>query len=277
MPAPAARGARKIRGRRPAATVFSIGVIGVVGILAVGATIPAQAATSLSVDESSVTSGDASASEIVAAQAQAYTAPDTTQDSTLERSGYSVASLVTSPLAQVSTQGGLTLEQAQALIADYVSTADTAPLRKGEAVLEALYPGSSGPGDCGDGDTVDKLDNCVGFVTYFMNVYTSFDQYVYANGGGEATEMAAMLGRSTSSTPTVYSIGSDPSTSAEGHTFVVLGIQGDEAIIGEAGCGLTTGWPRARAVPFSELSGDTFVNVADLILSEPRSLTELLG
>ncbi|MFT4306663.1 MAG: hypothetical protein QM604_07205 [Microbacterium sp.] len=258
--------------RRLATTSFSICVLGVVGVLTVGMTVPTAAVASSEVASSSVAG--------VSAAAQTYAAPATAADQSLLRSTYSAASLVTSPLAAAEydlDQGGLTLEQAEALIADYVSTADTAPLRKGEAVLEALYPGDSGPGDCGDGTTVDKLDNCVGWVTYFMNVYTSFDQYVYANGGQEAANMAAVLGRSTSSTPTVYSIGSDPSTSDAGHTFVVLGIQGDEAIIAEAGCGLTDGWPRARAVALSELAGDTFVNVADLILDQPRSLSELLG
>ncbi|MFT4210348.1 MAG: hypothetical protein QM626_00615 [Microbacterium sp.] len=266
--------------RRLATTSFSICVLGVVGLLTVGMTMPAQAVASSEGTGSAVADSATISVGSVATQAQTYAAPEAAEDPVLQRSTYSVASLVTSPLASAdfdTEQGGLTLEQAQALIADYVSTADTAPLRKGEAVLEALYPGSSGPGDCGDGTTVDKLDNCVGFVTYFMNVYTSFDQYVYANGGQEATNMAAVLGRSTSTTPTVYSIGSDPSTSAAGHTFVVLGIQGDEAIIGEAGCGLTEGWPRARAVALSELEGDTFVNVADLILAQPRSLSELLG
>jgi hypothetical protein len=143
-------------------------------------------------------------------------------------------------------------------------------------VLDALYPGNEGPGDCGYGGAVDKLDNCVGFVTYFMNVYTSFNQYVIANGGSEATNMAAVLGRSTSSTPSVYSVGSDWSSS-DGHTFVVLGIQGDQAIIGEAACGITDGWPRARAVSISSLQGDTFVDVSDLILPQQRSLADLLG
>lgn len=155
------------------------------------------------------------------------------------------------------TQGGMTLDQARALMDEYVN--------RGESVLEALYPGGSGPGDCGSGGVMDKMDNCVGFVTYFMNMYTSFDRYVFANGGEEAVNMAAMLGRATSSEPTVYSVGSDPSTSADGHTFVVLGIQGDEAIIGEAACGLRDGWPRADAVPLSWLRGDTFVDISDLV------------
>ncbi|MEN2740654.1 hypothetical protein ABCS02_22905 [Microbacterium sp. X-17] len=272
--------------KRIAAASFSIGVLGVVGVLTIGMTAApeAVAAANRSVDSSST--GDVqvvSVRSIMAHEAQSYTAPTSAQLTALQRSDYSAASVVAAGVPSASTksgapaEGGLTLAQAQDLIAEYVSTADTAPLRKGEAVLDGLYPGSEGPGDCGSGGTVDKLDNCVGFVTYFMNVYTSFNRYVIANGGQEAANMAAVLQRKTSSSPSVYSVGSSWGTSADGHTFVVLGIHGDQAIVGEAACGLTDGWPRARAVSVSSLQGDTFVDVSDLILPQQRTLAQLLG
>lgn len=291
-PRPAPRRAKSGGGRkRVAGTAFSFGVIGVVGLLAVGITAAPEAVAAANHVAESSTERDAGVDigKIIASQAQKYTAPVTVEAAALDRSDYSAATVIAAAVPAASSsspieayavnvvpvQGGLTLAQARDLIADYVSTSDTAPLRKGEAVLDALYPGSSGPGDCGYGGAVDKLDNCVGFVTYFMNMYTSFHGYVIANGGEEAANMASALGRSTSSSPSVYSVGSDWSTS-DGHTFVVLGIQGDQAIIGEAACGLTDGWPRARAVPISSLQGDTFVNVADLIQAEPRALSDVL-
>ncbi len=279
--------------KRITAASSSAGVLGIVALVTVGLTVAPQAvAATGQTSVPSTLSGKDLAATAESEEVQVYIAPLTVQTDELAYSSYTMESLDASALnlgslleasfASVSstpTEGGLTLAQAEALMADYVSTEETGSLRKGEAVLEALYPDGSGPGDCGSGAAVNMLDNCVGFVTYFMNMYTSFDQYVVANGGQEAVRMAAMLGRSTSSSPFVYSVGSDPSTSYLGHTFVVLGIHDGQAIIGEAACGLgeSDGWPRARAVPLSELSGDTFVNVSDLILDEPRSLAEVLG
>jgi hypothetical protein len=157
-------------------------------------------------------------------------------------------------------EGGLTLEEATALMADYKVN--------GEAFLQARYP-SGGPDDCGYG----KADNCVAFSTYFVNKYTSFQKYAPGNGIDIAGRMAEMMGKQLTKTPTVYSVASGPGSGPEGHTFVVLGIQGDQAVIGEAACGTNHKGTRAYLRPLSSITnGDwVFVDVADLITEQPAA------
>lgn len=159
-----------------------------------------------------------------------------------------------------TSEGGMTLEQAQELIDLYK--------REGEEFLDSKY-GAGGPGDCGYG----KADNCVGFDTYFMNKYTTFDQYAVGNGIDQAASIARMTGKTTSKTPTVYSIASGPGTGSAGHVMVILGIQGDQAIIGEAACGTNHAGTRAytRSVASITDTDWTFTDVADLV-AEKNSL-----
>lgn len=152
-------------------------------------------------------------------------------------------------------QGGLNLAEAQALMAAY--------RLEGEAVLVQAF-GSGGPGDCGYG----KSDNCVGFSAYFTYKFTSFKQYAPGNGIDTAASLAKLTNKTTSSVPTPYSVFSEKTGTPEGHTGVILGIQGDQAIIGEASCGTDHAGTRAYARPLSELTPDTFTftDVSDLIL-----------
>lgn len=156
--------------------------------------------------------------------------------------------------------GGLTLDEATALMALYK--------QEGESFLDNRY-GAGGPGDCGYG----KADNCVGFSTYFVNKYTSFQQYAPGNGKDTAGSMAQMMGKPLTKIPTAYSVGSTGITSADGHTFVVLGIQGDQAIIGQAACGTNGAGTEATTIPVSTLEdGDyVFVDVTDLITTQPAT------
>ena len=158
--------------------------------------------------------------------------------------------------------GGLTLEEAQELMAIY--------LAEGEDFLQARYPnGAGGPGVCAGGIS----DNCVGFSTYFVNKYTSFQQYARGNGIDTASSMASMMGKETTQVPTAYSVASGPGSGAEGHTFVVLGIEGDQAVIGEAACGTYHRGTQARYMPISTLTNGSweFVDVTDLMTAEPAS------
>jgi hypothetical protein len=160
--------------------------------------------------------------------------------------------------AAVTTKaGGLTLDEATQLIALYK--------QEGEQFLDTKY-GAGGPGDCGYG----KADNCVGFDTYFMNKYTTFDKYAPGNGIDQAASIASMTGKTTSKTPTVYSIASGPGTGAAGHVMVILGIQGDQAIIGEAACGTDGAGTRAytRSVASITNSDWTFTDVSDLVAAK---------
>lgn len=152
--------------------------------------------------------------------------------------------------------GGLTLEEAQELMNLY--------LREGEDFLQARYPnGAGGPGVCSGG----IADNCVGFSTYFVNKYTSFQQYASGHGIKTASSMANMMGKETTKVPTAYSVASGPGSSEYGHTFVVLGIEGDQAVIGEAACDTNHRGTRARYMPISELTNGSweFVDVTDLM------------
>lgn len=157
-------------------------------------------------------------------------------------------------------EGGLTLEEAEALMATYKS--------EGESVLVGAF-GAGGPGDCGYG----KADNCVGFSSYFMYKFTSFKQYAPGNGIRTAASIAGLTGRETSNTPTPYSVFSMETGAPEGHTGVILGIQGDMAIIGEASCGSNHTGTRAYARPLSDLTsgGWVFTDVSDLLTEESMS------
>lgn len=55
--------------------------------------------------------------------------------------------------------------------------------------------------------------------------------------GGEVVGNMAAAGFETGSQPKVYAVFSMSSSSSYGHTGVVLGIQGDTAIVGHASCG----------------------------------------
>ena len=156
--------------------------------------------------------------------------------------------------------GGLTLEEAQAFMATY--------RMEGEAVLGEAF-GGGGPGDCGFG----KADNCVGFSWYFMHKFTSVQGYAPGNGIDTAAGVAGLTGKSTSSVPTAYSVFSQRTGAPEGHTGIVLGIQGDMAILGEASCGTNHEGTRAYTRPLSELTPDTFTftDVSDLVTEASMS------
>ncbi|MGY4541217.1 hypothetical protein ACVWY0_001126 [Arthrobacter sp. UYNi723] len=156
--------------------------------------------------------------------------------------------------------GGMNLGEAKALMEKYKS--------EGDAVLAEAF-GGGGPGDCGFG----KSDNCVGFSSYFMYKFTSFKEYAAGNGIDTAASVAKMTGRETSTTPTAYSVFSMETGQPEGHTGIILGIQGDQAIIGEASCGSNHAGTRAYTRPISELTGGGFVftDVTDLITDEAMS------
>lgn len=156
--------------------------------------------------------------------------------------------------------GGLSLDEAKALMEQYKID--------GEEFLDTKY-GAGGPGDCGYG----KADNCVGFDTYFMNKFTSFDRYAPGNGIDQAGSIANLTGKTTTKTPSVYSVASGPGTGAAGHVMVVLGIEGDQAIIGEAACGTNHAGTRAytRSIASITNSDWTFVDVSDLITTTPAS------
>lgn len=155
-------------------------------------------------------------------------------------------------------EGGMSLEEADAFMENYIV--------EGDAVLAEAF-GAGGPGDCGYG----KADNCVGFSSYFVYKFTSFKQYAPGNGIDTAASLAELTNRETSTTPSVYSVFSMPTGMPAGHTGVILGIEGDTAIVGEASCGTNHEGTRAYRVPISEMDDWVFTDVSDLITDEPMS------
>lgn len=152
------------------------------------------------------------------------------------------------------TEGGMSLEQAQALV-DLFNA-------EGDKFLDGRYGENGGPGSCGSNHAM----NCVSFSTYFVNKYTTYQHYPWGNGIDTAYTIASDTGKQMSSTPTPYSVGSGPGSGAAGHTLVVLGVQGDQVIIGEAGYCAFMG--RVRTVSAAELAADgwMFVDMQDAML-----------
>lgn len=150
-------------------------------------------------------------------------------------------------------EGGMNEEQAQALVDLYNE--------EGDAFLDERYGESGGPGSCGSNHAM----NCVSFSTYFANKYTSFQQYAPGNGIQTAHSMASMMGKEVSDTPTPYSVGSGPGSGAAGHTLVVLGVEGDKVIVGEAGYCAYMGRVRVTTIQELQADGWKFVDLADLV------------
>lgn len=149
--------------------------------------------------------------------------------------------------------GGMTEEQAKAITDLYN--------QEGDRFLDEKYGPGGGPGSCGD----NHAENCVSFSTYFMNKYTTFDQYAPGNGIRTAYSIAEMTGKQVQDTPVAYSIGSGPGSGPAGHTFAVLGVQGDKVIVGEAGYCAYMGRVSVRSAAELKAAGWKFVDVTDLI------------
>lgn len=158
--------------------------------------------------------------------------------------------------------GGMTKEEAQALIDLYN--------QEGDAFLDKRYGPGGGPGSCDDNHAM----NCVSFSTYFVNKYTTFQQYPPGNGIETAGAIASMTGKELSSTPTPYSVGSGPGSGAAGHTLVVLGVNGDEVIVGEAGYCAFMGEVNIKSAADLAAKGWHFVDMADSMLPSDQVKTE---
>lgn len=156
--------------------------------------------------------------------------------------------------------GGLSPEEAQEMM-------DTYNNGDGDAVLNERFNGG-GPGKDYTGSYV---MNCVSFSWYFLIKYAGYEGgYAPGNGKDVASAMAGVLGKSVSATPTTYSIFSHGNTSSAGHTGVVLAVEGERMLIGEAAYsrGPGSGYKgRQRWVEPSEWKGKgwSFVDVSDMV------------
>ncbi|MGC4939392.1 phage tail tip lysozyme [Kribbella sp. DT2] len=150
--------------------------------------------------------------------------------------------------------GGMSQDEAQALV-DLFN-------QEGDKFLDSRYGDQGGPGSCGSNHAM----NCTSFSTYFVNKYTSFQAYPAGDGIRTAYTIAEQTGKKMQSTPVPYSVGSGPASTSWGHTLVVLGVEGDKVILGEAGYCAYMGRVRVDSAAAMAAEGWMFVDVSDLML-----------
>ncbi|MFK0244586.1 phage tail tip lysozyme [Amycolatopsis azurea] len=151
-------------------------------------------------------------------------------------------------------EGGMTEQEARALI-DLFN-------QEGDKFLDTRYGENGGPGSCGSNHAM----NCVSFSTYFVNKYTTLQTYPSGDGIQTAHTIAERMGKATSPTPAPYSVGSGPGSGPSGHTLVVLGVQGDRLVIGEAGYCAFMGRIRIGSATEMAAQGWIFVDMSDAML-----------
>ncbi|MEW1548334.1 phage tail tip lysozyme [Streptomyces tsukubensis] len=157
--------------------------------------------------------------------------------------------------------GGMAQEEAQGLV-DLFN-------KEGDKFLDDRYGPGGGPGSCGDNHAM----NCVSFSTYFVNKYTTFQTYPVGDGKETAYTIAKVTGKQMSSTPTAYSVGSSSGSTPAGHTLVVLGVQGDKVIVGEAGYCAYMGRVRVDSAARMAAEGWRFVDMSDSMLPSDKVKT----
>lgn len=143
------------------------------------------------------------------------------------------------------SEGGLTEEQASKLMEYY---------KHGDPDVLSFITCTVGDCICSGADLREQATaNCTNFSDYFTNKFTSY-QGVSTNGNKVVNGMAAANpGGKTGPEPQVFSIFSGGS--GFGHTGVVLGIEGENLIIGEASCNRGHAGTRAYKTTLSELQG----------------------
>ncbi|MEU7156134.1 phage tail tip lysozyme [Streptomyces chrestomyceticus] len=154
--------------------------------------------------------------------------------------------------------GGMTQEEAQALVSLFN--------KEGDKFLDDRYGPGGGPGSCRGNHAM----NCVSFSTYFVNKYTTFQTFPAGDGKDTAYTIANETGKKMQSTPVPYSVGSAPGSIPAGHTLVVLGVQGDKVILGEAGYCAYMGRVRVDSAARMAAEGWKFVDMSDAMLPSDK-------
>jgi hypothetical protein len=155
--------------------------------------------------------------------------------------------------------GGMAQEEAQSLV-DLFN-------KEGGKFLDDRYGPDGGPGSCNGNHAM----NCVSFSTYFVNKYTTFQTFPVGDGKETAYTIARETGKQMQSTPVPYSVGSGPGSTAVGHTLVVLGVQGDKVIVGEAGYCAFMGRVRIDSAARMAAEGWKFVDMSDSMLPSDKT------
>ena len=170
------------------------------------------------------------------------------------------------------TDGGLDLSAAQA-IADTYNNVD------GKAVLNDLVAqGTGAPGTCNSSPFYGDITvNCVSLSNYFIYKYTTVDYYINGNGRETAGELSRDTGIPMTNTPVAYSVASgrftNPGSSAAGHTFIVVGVEGDDVIAIEAGWCAYRGRVRVYSAEYLMNLGFTFTPLNSIMVDAPETIT----
>lgn len=140
-------------------------------------------------------------------------------------------------------EGGLTFEQAEKLMKYYIDDPNAA------SVPGMAWFFNSGPSSC------PGKPNCTAFSTYFVGKFTNLQANAMGNGGEKVDTLLGLNpGAESGSTPKPFAVFQTSGSSSAGHTGVILGIQGDEVIIGEASCGDEIAGIKARKITIQEAS-----------------------
>lgn len=159
------------------------------------------------------------------------------------------------------TDGGLDAAAAQSIANLYNA--------EGDAFLDGRYGQYGGPGSCG----MNHAMNCVSFSTYFLNKYTTYQHYPSGNGIQTARTVAEDTGKPLSSVPQVYSVASGPTRAPEGHTLIVVGVEGDNVVTIEAGYCSFMGRVTVYSAADMAAKGWVFVNLSDMMLPSDQIKT----
>ncbi len=159
--------------------------------------------------------------------------------------------------------GGMTKEQAEAFIKEYVDEAmkqKTGNYGRGQSNdIAAIGKGFINDASCPYG----TLNNCVAMSQWFVNNYTTVDYRGTDNGVNYASYLISLGGFiDGGNTPKAYSIFSKPGPSAAGHTGVVLGVDTEkgEVYTAEAHCHLNLPFapPQVKVYSIDEMSSGLY-------------------
>ena len=147
-----------------------------------------------------------------------------------------------------AVSGGLTMEQAKALMKKYRNL----PSLQWSKYSLTGYSCQGGP-----------VANCVSFSNYFVQKYTTYGKSVGGDGGVYAKNLASKAGLDHGSDPKPYAVFSKPTGSTMcgghlcGHTGVVLNVDKERGkiIIGEAGCSMPNSWTDAHEYSLKAWTG----------------------
>lgn len=97
------------------------------------------------------------------------------------------------------------------------------------------------------------LANCVAYSHYFLARYTTCTSKFLGNGNEIVSSAAATCNIPTGSDPRPYAVFSTTGPTVNGHTGVILGVQGETLIVGEANYGKGMAGIHAYTITLEEM------------------------